>query len=152
MAWGGVIRSLAAGLEVELDEIAQTYERLPAHRDIDTPMGVIPKGSCAALRFEVQGIVDGKPALVVEHVTRMSDDIAPDWPHGKGYRVLIEGEPRMDIRMDMEDTNGDHAVAGVILTATRMVNAIPTVVEHAPGAMSALDLPLITGKGLYRPA
>ena len=43
------------------------------------------------------------------------------------------------------------AVGGVILTATRLVNAIPTVVEHAPGMMSALDLPLITGKGLHRP-
>ena len=105
-----------------------------------------------ALRFEVQGIVDGRAAIVLEHVTRMCDDIAPDWPQGKGYRVIIEGEPRMTVSLDMEDRHGDHAVGGVILTATRLVNAIPSVVEHAPGMMSALDLPLVTGKGLYRPA
>ena len=34
----------------------------------------------AGLRFEVQGIVNGRPAIVLEHVTRLRDDIAPDWP------------------------------------------------------------------------
>ena len=53
--------------------------------------------------------------------------------------------------MDMEDCHGDHAVGGVIQTATRIVNAIPSVVENKPGMMSALDLPMITGRGLYRP-
>lgn len=152
MAWGGAVRSMAAGLGVELEKIDEIYERLPAEQDLETSVGVIPKGTCGALRFEVRGFVDGKPAIVVEHVTRMSDDIAPDWAKGKGYRLIIEGEPRMEVTMNMEDQHGDHAVGGVIQTATRLVNAIPAVVEHAPGMMSALDLPLITGKGLYRPA
>ena len=94
---------------------------------------------------------DGRDVVVLEHVTRITDDIAPDWPQGKGYRVVIEGEPRMEIAMDMEDSKGDHAVAGVIQTATAIVNAIPAVVKHAPGLVSAMDLPKITGKGLYRP-
>ncbi len=84
-------------------------------------------------------------------MTRLTDDIAHDWPQGKGYRVIIEGEPRMEITMDMEDRNGDHAVAGVIQTATAIVNAIPAVVSHEAGLVSAMDLPKITGKGLYRP-
>jgi 4-hydroxy-tetrahydrodipicolinate reductase len=58
----------------------------------------------------------------------------------------------MEISMDMEDKNGDHAVAGVIQTATAIVNAIPAVVQHSAGMVSAFDLPKITGKGLYRPA
>jgi hypothetical protein len=48
-------------------------------------------------------------------------------------------------------SNGDHAVAGVIQTATTIVNAVPAVVQQAPGLVSAMDLPKITGKGLYRP-
>jgi 4-hydroxy-tetrahydrodipicolinate reductase len=32
----------------------------------------------------------------------------------------------------------------------RIVNAIPAVVEGEPGLLTALDLPLITGKGLVR--
>ena len=55
------------------------------------------------------------------------------------------------ISMDMEDRNGDHAVAGVIQTATAIVNAIPAVVKHTPGLVAAMELPKITGKGLYRP-
>ena len=152
MAWGGTVRSIAAGLGVELDDINEIYERRATEKDIVTTMGTIKKGTAGALRFEVRGIVAGKPAIVVEHVTRMSDEIAPDWPQGKGYRVIIEGEPRMKISMDMEDCHGDHAVGGVIQTATRMINAIPAVVAHEPGLMSALDLPLITGRGLYRPS
>jgi 4-hydroxy-tetrahydrodipicolinate reductase len=30
----------------------------------------------------------------------------------------------------------------------RLVNAIPAVVEAPPGLLTALDLPLITGRGL----
>jgi 4-hydroxy-tetrahydrodipicolinate reductase len=103
----------------------------------------------AALRFEVQGIVGGEPRLVVEHVTRLRDDLAPHWPQGAGgYRVIIEGVPRIDCLLDMADEHGDHAVGGVVLTATRLVNAIPAVCRAEPGLLSALDLPLVTGRGL----
>ena len=54
--------------------------------------------------------------------------------------------------MDMEDRNGDQAVAHVTQTATSIVNAIPAVVNHAPGMVAAMDLPKITAMGLYRPA
>ena len=152
MAWGGTIRSVAAGLGVKLDAIYDEHERRPLDRDIENAMGVFKKGTMGGLRFEVRGVVGGRDAIILEHVTRLVDDIAPEWPQGKGYCVTIEGEPRMVVRMDMEDRHGDHAVGGVIQTATRIVNAIPAVVEHAPGLISALDLPMITGTGLYRPA
>jgi hypothetical protein len=146
--WGGTIRLLAEGLGIQLDEIRQTHERRPAPESFETPMGTIEKGSMAALRFEVQGIVGGVPRLVVEHVTRMHDDLCPDWPTGDGgYRVIFEGVPRMVCHLDMEDEHGDHAVGGVLLTATRLVNAIPAVCQAMPGPLSALDLPLVTGKG-----
>jgi hypothetical protein len=149
VAWGGTIRLLAEGLGLELDEIRQEYECLPAPRDLPTPMGTIDRGTRAALRFEVQGIVKGEPRLVVEHVTRMHDDLAPDWPRSEGgYHVIIEGVPRMVVKLDMEDEHGDHAVGGVVLTATRIVNAIPAVVAAEPRPLTALDLPLVTGRGL----
>jgi hypothetical protein len=149
MAWGGTIRLLAQGLGLELDEVRQHYECLPAPRDLETPMGTIAEGTRAALRFEVAGVVGGQPRLVVEHVTRMHDDLAPDWPRSDGgYQVIIEGVPRMVCTLDMEDEHGDHAVGGVVLTATRLVNAIPAVVAAEPRPLTALDLPLITGRGL----
>jgi 4-hydroxy-tetrahydrodipicolinate reductase len=151
LGWGGSVRSVAAGLGVTLDKVYEVHERLPLANDVHNGMGTFKAGTTGAMRFEVRGVIDGRDAIVLEHVTRLTNDIAPDWPQGKGYRVIIEGEPRMEITMDMEDRNGDHAVAGVIQTATTIVNAIPAVVLHQPGMVAALDLPKITGKGLYRP-
>jgi hypothetical protein len=149
--WGGTIRLLAQGLGVALDGVREWHERWPAPESFETPIGAVKEGTMAALRFEVQGIVGGVPRLVVEHVTRLRDDLAPEWPRGDGgYRVVIEGVPRMVCRLDMEDEHGDHAVGGVVLTATRLVNAIPAVCAASPGLLSALDLPLVTGKGLLR--
>jgi 4-hydroxy-tetrahydrodipicolinate reductase len=83
----------------------------------------------------------------------MDDDVAPDWPQGSGsYRLLITGNPGMRVEYEFWDENGDHAVGGVILTATRIVNAIPAVCEALPKPLTPLDLPLVTGRGLYRPA
>jgi 4-hydroxy-tetrahydrodipicolinate reductase len=148
-AWGGTIRLLAQGLGLELDEIRAVAEDRPAPRELATPAGTIAKGTRAAFRFEVQGIVGGEPRLVCEHVTRMHDDVAPEWPRSDGgYEILIEGVPRMVCHLDMADEHGDHAVGGLILTATRLVNAIPAVCAAPAGALSALDLPLVTGRGL----
>jgi 4-hydroxy-tetrahydrodipicolinate reductase len=151
LGWGGAIYSMAAGLGLTLDRVYEVTERLPLEADTTNAMGLFKKGTTGAMRFEVRGVVGDHEPLVVEHVTRLVDDIAPDWPQGKGYRMVIEGEPKMVVTMEMEDKHGDHAVAGVIQTATAIVNAIPAVVGHSPGMVSALDLPKITGKGLYQP-
>jgi len=44
--------------------------------------------------------------------------------------------------------NGDHNVSGMIVTAMRLVNSVAAVVDAKPGLVTALDLPLITGRGL----
>lgn len=148
-AWGGTIRLLAEGLGVELDEIRQIYERRPAEKPVTIGNRTVEAGTMGALRFEVQGIVKGVPRLVVEHVTRIDDALAPEWPQGNGsYRVLVTGSPAMRLEYEFWDEHGDHAVGGVVLTATRIVNAIPAVCRAEPGLLSALDLPLVTGRGL----
>jgi 4-hydroxy-tetrahydrodipicolinate reductase len=151
-AWGGTVRLLAEGLGVELDEIREMHERRPAVRPIEILGQTVEPGTMAALRFEVQGIVKGHPAIVVEHVTRLDDSLAPEWPTGNGsYRVVIKGLPAVRCELEFEDEHGDHAVGGVLLAATRVVNAIPAVCAAPPGLLSALDVPLVTGRGLYAP-
>jgi 4-hydroxy-tetrahydrodipicolinate reductase len=153
LAWGSVVRQLAAGLGIELDEVKETYVREPAPEDFDIASGHIPKGSAAALRFEVQGIKDGKVAVVLEHVTRLRDDLRPDWPQpaqaGGSYRIEVTGEPSYALDLCLSSRKGDHNHAGLVATAARVVNAIPAVVDADPGIATTLDLPLITGKGLY---
>ena len=148
-AWGGALRAIAEGVGVALDDIRETHELRPATRPIRIGEHVVEPGTIGAIRFEVQGIVAGKQAIVIEHVTRLDDELAPDWPRGSGYRVLVSGVPSMRLHFDFADEHGDLAVGGVLLTATRLVNAIPAVCAARPGLLSALDLPLVTGKNRY---
>ncbi len=153
LAWGSVIRQIAAGLGIELDGIEETYVREPAPEDFEIAAGHIAKGTAAALRFEVIGLVQGLPAVVLEHVTRLREDLCPDWPQpaqpGGNYRVEITGEPNYALDLNLSSSKGDHNHAGLVATAMRLVNAIPSVVAAPPGIRTTLDLPLATAKGLY---
>lgn len=98
MVWAPMLRILADLLEVEVDKITTNVERRPLERTIEVPaMGTFEAGTQGAFRFEVQAIVGGRPLLVVEHVTRIDDDCAPDWPRssspGGEHRVLLSGHP-----------------------------------------------------------
>jgi 4-hydroxy-tetrahydrodipicolinate reductase len=151
MAWGSVVRQLAAGLGVELDAVEESYERLPAPETFPIASGTIEKGTAAGLRFEVRGMKGGRPLVVLEHVTRLRDDIGPDWPQplGQGgYRVRVTGEPNYTLDLQMLGSDGDHNTAGLKATAMRLVNAVPAVVDAPAGLLTALDLPLVTGWGL----
>ena len=150
-AWGSVVRQIAAGLGVELDGIAEWHARLPAPETFAVDAGTIEKGTAAALRFELRGMRGGEPVVVLEHVTRLRDDLAPDWPQPAGngcYRVEVRGEPNYTVDLRLLGTDGDHNTAGLKATAMRLVNAVPVVVEAPPGLLTALDLPLIPGRGL----
>jgi hypothetical protein len=97
---------------------------------------------------------------VIEHVTRLAHDIAPDWPTGVGdlsYRVVVEGEPDIDctLAVSLRDParagiSGMVAGAGaMVATAMRVVNAVPHVVDAPPGLLSSLDLPLTLPRGVF---
>lgn len=153
IAWGCALRQLAAGLGITLDEITDSCLREPAPEAFDIAAGHVPKGSVAALRFEIRGMVDGRPAIVVEHVTRLRGDLRPDWPQpaqpGGSYRVEITGEPSYRVDICPSSSRGDHNHSAIVAAAGRIVNAIPAVVAAAPGIRTTLDLPLVTGKGLF---
>jgi hypothetical protein len=95
----------------------------------------------------------GRPAVVVEHVTRLRGDLRPDWPQpaqpGGSYRVEIVGEPSYAVDICATSRNGDHNHAAIVGAAGRIVNAIPAVVAAPPGIRTTLDLPLVTGEGLF---
>ncbi|GAB3761933.1 4-hydroxy-tetrahydrodipicolinate reductase [Nocardioides ginsengisegetis] len=153
MAWGSVVRQLAAGLGITLDEpLTEEVDRRAAEVDTKTASVDIEAGTMGAVRFQVIGKVDGVPRVVLEHVTRTAEDQVPEWaqpPEGGGcYRVVITGEPFMQCDFVHHGEHGDHNVSGMIVTAQRLVNAVPAVVASPGGLVTALDLPLVTGKGL----
>ncbi|AFA75091.1 putative NAD(P)-binding dihydrodipicolinate reductase-like protein [Gordonia polyisoprenivorans VH2] len=153
MGWGSVVRQLAAGLGLALDEpLIERHERVAADRDYSTVSVEIPEGTMAALHFEVVGQVAGVDRIVLEHYTRTHPEQCPQWPSpvdGDGcYRITISGEPQMSVEFAHHGENGDHNVSGMIVTAMRLVNSVAAVVDARPGLVTALDLPLITGAGL----
>jgi len=141
--WGGVVTQLAQLVGAEVEEIRETHEVQAMDRDLDIAVGTIEAGTVAAIRFEVQAIVNGQPAVVVEHVTRVDDQAAPDWPHCHDrrdcYHLRIGGWPNIDCEVKLTDEDGNDG--GLIATAARVVNAIPAVCAAEPALLSFFELP-----------
>lgn len=142
--WGPPVRMVAHALGVELDSVRETYERRVTDRRLEVAAGVIEPGTVGAIRMETIGVVDGRDAIVIEHVNRMADDLAPDWPTADRdgtYRIVVEGNPGFacELTLGTPETASDE---GMVATTMRIVNAIPAVVAAPPGLVSSLDLPL----------
>lgn len=148
LAWGPVVELVASALGVELDSIEERHEVLLADEPIDIASGRIEPGTISAMRFEIMGMVAGEAAIVVEHVTRLRDDDAPEWPHGEGYRILVGGEPNLKLELSLSSDRGDHNHAGCLATAMHVINAIPHVVAAEPGVLTYLDLPVYSARHL----
>ena len=103
------------------------------------------------MRFTINGKYQGETRIQLEHVNRIGDDAAPDWPTGNEndvYRVDIEGTPSIFQETAFRFTDGsgrDAAAAGCLATGLRALNAVPAVNDLSPGWVTALDLPLIPG-------
>jgi len=151
MALAVTVRQLAAALGVELDEVTEHHERRPATRELQVAGGTIKAGTTAAIRFGVNGLINGRAAFSLEHVTRLHPDLAPDWPQPVGlgsYRVEVRGDPDLDLDLRLSGPDGNPVTAGFSLTAMRLVNAVPAVCAARPGIITTIDLPLLVGRGL----
>ncbi|MFI7454821.1 dihydrodipicolinate reductase [Nonomuraea sp. NPDC049714] len=157
MVWGGQVRLIARGLGVELEELRESVHRRPLDATVSTPaMGEFEAGTQGAVRFEVQGIVAGEPRIVIEHVTRIHPSCAPDWPtppDGAGaHRVIIEGNPRIEVTVEAVDEAGNRSAGGNATAVARLVSAVDWLVDAEPGLYDALDVPLRPGRLGRRPA
>lgn len=153
MVWGGQIRLMARALGTELDDIRETMERRALDTTVTTrTMGEFEAGTQGAVRFEVQGIVEGEPRIVIEHVTRIHASCAPDWPTppdgGDGaHRVIIEGRPRIEVTVEATDEGENRSAGGNATAVGRLVGAIDWLVDAQPGLYDALDVPLRPAAG-----
>ncbi|MFE0170889.1 dihydrodipicolinate reductase [Streptomyces sp. NPDC059002] len=153
MVWGGQIRLLARALGAEVEEIRETLERRPLDATVRTrTMGEFAAGTQGGVRFEVRGIVDGAPRIVIEHITRIHPSCAPDWPvppdGGDGaHRVVVEGRPRIEVTVEAADEGENRSAGGNATAAGRLVNAIDWLVAAEPGLYDALDVPLRPAAG-----
>ena len=138
---------VADGLGASLEDFAYTREVAVADRTFSIAAGEIREGTVAAQRFGCSGIIAGRPAITVEHITRVGVGQAPHWPSGRGWRVRIEGEPSMMMEATIAVNGEDETDQGCLGTAMHAVHAIPHVCAATPGIRTFLDLPIITGRG-----
>ena len=144
LAWKAPIGLIAEGLGVEVEEVRGSLDRRLTDRDIEVAFGTIPAGTCGAVRTRAAGVVNGREAIVVDHIIRMARDVGPDWLTSEfdaTYRVDIEGDPDIHCAMTLGEAEGHGAGhAAMASTAMRVVNAIPYVVDAPAGLLSSLDM------------
>ncbi|MDT5337451.1 MAG: hypothetical protein QOD90_2956 [Mycobacterium sp.] len=92
--------------------------------------------------------------ITIEHVSRLTSAAAPDWEfppdgHTGVHRVVVEGEPRVEMNTHVSHPDLDSSDAGCISTAGRAINAIDWVCRAPKGLIDVEDIPLsVTMRGL----
>lgn len=140
--WETVVRYIANILGLDLDGVELDWETLLAPSDLQTAIGVIPKGTICAHRWQLAGMVGTRAAVAVQYFATVSTTPWPDrWPkparEGQGGMVFrVEGKPSMSMELHFEQSPADTVNPGVAVTALAAVNAIPAVVDAPPGVIA----------------
>lgn len=151
MVWAPMVQLVGEALGKPVQKIEVQVERRPLERAVEVQgMGRFDAGTQGAFRFEVLGYHGGEALYALEHVTRIDDDCAPDWPYppeGRGcHQVIVRGDPDLHISVHGEDHHEPGAAGGGNASAACwIVNAIPAVCAAAPGVVTVFDLPRISG-------
>lgn len=153
--WGNPITNIANKFGYEVERYEESYEKRTTNRDIPVGWGTIKAGKVAAIRIRTSAYVEGREAIVIEHVNRMCDDIATDWEKADTagcMRIRIEGDPNVTMECSVGDPEKPEELAydGYLMTTMRIVNAIPYVCAAPIGITTFRDLPLTTPSTPFR--
>jgi len=151
-AFGAPLMMVADALGATIDEIIFNCDYALTHVALDIAAGRVEAGTVGGMRYSYTAMIAGRPALKVEHVTRLADHVAPDWPTGRGWNVYVEGEPSMSLQALIGMHGEDHNDQGCLATAMHAVHAIEPVCAAPAGIRTFLDLPMILGRGVLRSA
>ena len=141
--WEPVVRYIADTLGVDVQRVALDWETILAPHDLDTALGVIPKDTICGHRWQLAAMHDERPVVSVQYFAAVTSTPWPDsWPRpaqpGKGGMVFrIEGNPNMTLDLHLDPAPGDSTNPGVAATAMAAINAIPAVIDAAPGLLGA---------------
>ena len=151
MVWAPMLRIVGESLGKPVESVEVSVKRRPLEKDIDVPgMGHFEAGTQGAFRFEIRGLHAGKPIYVLEHVTRIDNDCAPDWPYppeGSGcHQVIISGDPDIHVTFHGKDHHEPGPAGGGNASAANwVVNAIPAVC-CSKGIVTVADIGFPSGR------
>ena len=149
------IDMIAAELGFALDPDKRAlHEMAVTTKALETPVGVLDAGTVAAQRFTWEATVDGEVVITVRVNWLMGEaDLDPPWTLGEQrFEVEFDAAPPLAVTFHglHPPVVGEHPEIGLTGPAMHCVNAIPYVVEAAPGIKTYLDLPIIAGRATRR--
>lgn len=153
--WGLTVNHLADYFGYEIEKLESTYEKWATDHPIPVAFGTIEPGKVAAVRLRTSGYINGREAIVLEHVNRMEQGICPEWPSTDTVgtiRIKIEGDPNLQVDMNVSpfDHPEELSYEGYVFTAMRIVNAIPEVCAAEPGILTVHDINLPKPSNVFR--
>lgn len=137
---------VAKGLGVELDGFDVKGESANANQRFLLPGGTpIEQGTIAATRITVSGMRGGKALLRYRLNWYCTTDVDQDWGlKPTGWSLVIQGDAPVEVNITFPVAAEKVSPAMAAITANRVVNAVPFVVEAEPGICTTVDLPVIT--------
>ena len=140
------------GVTLDADFITQHRWSL-ATANIETPFGVLEKGTVAAQAFSWQGTVNGTPVIEAAVNWYMGNDhLEAGWDLGKErFEMEVIGDNRIQLvteglHADSPEHGADDEESALVATAMHCVNAVPYVCQASPGIRTYTDMPMITGR------
>lgn len=139
---------IATMLGTELDSTEAFVETAVLTRDLDLGWVNYAAGTVGGQRRTYRGYRRGSPLVELAICWTMSDDaLEPKWTDPEGFRVVIDGEPRVDATIRFGEPGQDVMTVLMDSTAVAAVNAIPFLCQAPPGVITPIDLPLIGSRG-----
>lgn len=149
------LKYTARTLGLPIERIEASGEFAVARNQTTIAAGVIEAGTVAAQRYTVKGIRGDKPVFCFRANWYCTRDIDREgWDLGDtGWRVRLEGDPPLDIRISFPCSEQDWPHTSPGLTAYPAVNAIPAVCAAEPGIRTSADMKIFSFLGeLANPA
>jgi len=145
--FSGTLSQIADAIGLPFDSTEVKGEMATARSEARIAAGRIEKGRVAALRITVTGVRKGKPLLRFRANWYCTENINADWElEETGWRVRVEGDTPLDIRIRFPVPLEDYPLVMPGLTAHRAVNAVITVCEAEPGIRTTVDLPQVIAR------
>lgn len=148
---------MADCFDLELDEVAFSYELGACTKDIDLGWYTLPQGSLGGSYIKYQGMIDGV-ARVESHLEwQMTPYTDPSWDIKGCYITHITGDPSVYSKhmifpkAGVDLSNPDSfASIGMTVTGLPALNSIRSVVAAPPGILTSADLPLRGFAGRFK--
>jgi 4-hydroxy-tetrahydrodipicolinate reductase len=139
------VQVIANGLGITLEGLQVFGETANARERFLLPGGTpIEKGTVAAQRISVLGMLNGKPIIRYRLNWYTTVSVDQDWDlRRSGWRLLIEGETPIDVNVTFPVAGDKLSPAMAGITAYRVINAVPFVCAAEPGIRTTIDLPNI---------